>query len=204
MAFNAANLHRLSHVGANIAHYVYTSTNTIRAMASATDLTYFAFPKNSTSNINPFSTGDLIFLDGLDGRGWFRVQTIASSTSSPESTAVTLNAIAPTMAIRSTMSTAVNLVPYGFYISTATGAVGTFTLDMPWYSGQQCQVHTAAAATALIIVAASTVAGSMGATGLQVVMNNADQGVLFTALTTSKWVVMQSQPGTAILGPLVT
>lgn len=204
MPFNAANFHRLSHVGANIQHFVYTSTDTIKAIASATDLTYFAFPLNSTTNINPLSTGDLIYLDGLDGRGMFRVTTVASSTSSPNSTAVTLTAVSPVMGVLSTMSTAVNLVPYGVYHSTGTGAVGTFTLDMPWHASQQCSVFTSAAATALIIVTASTVAGSMGATGLQVILNAANQAVMFVGVSTAKWVVMQSQPGTAITGPLQT
>ena len=198
MAFNAANFHRLSHVGANISHFVYTSSETLLAVTSATSPTFFAFPSNSTGNIIPLSTGDLIFVDASDGQQMFRVTTIASSTSSPYSTAVTLTGAVAPLEIAVTTGT---LTPYGFYHSTAASGQ-TAILAMPHYAGQMV-VLANSVSTSWTINTASTAAGSINSTMVSILINAPNQSVTLLGESTARWLVVgQSQPGTAIIGPL--
>lgn len=207
MAFSAAGFHRIPHVGAGISHFVYKTTgDSLRTVASATATGYFAWPISSTGNITALSTDDTIFIMASDARGFFKVNTVASSTSSPYSTAVTLQVMSPIIAAEPTKSSDTNIVPYGLFHSTHTSTQNpVYTLDMPWSVGMMWSgVHTGAS-TGVDIVMGSTVAGSIESTALQIRFNNVNQGITLIAESTAKWLtLMRAQPATAILGPLVT
>lgn len=204
MAFLASGFHRVPHVGGGISHFVYKTTgDTLKTVASATATGYFAYPQNSTGNINPLSTDDLLFIMASDARGWFKVSSIASSTSTPFSTAVTLEGVSPILPSEISMSTGTNLVPYGFHHST--GTTQTFTLDMPWYAGQEVTIMTTTS-TSMTVLMGSTTAGSISSTGVQVLLNLAGQSVTLIGESTAKWLVKSygQHSGTAIIGPIVT
>jgi len=206
MTFSASGFHRLPHVGNGISQYFYKTTgDTLKTVASATATTYFAYPSGSTGNINALSTDDLIYVEASDAHGMFKVASIASSTSSPFSTAVTLAQVTQIVGAQTGISSATNLAPYGLIVSTAT-STSTYTLDSPWTAGQMVTFSRNVGTTAVhTLVGASTVAGFFGSTGLQIVFSTANQAVTLMAKSTAGWeIVGRAQSATEILGPVMS
>ena len=169
-----------------------TTSDTLKTIASATATTYFA------TYAALLNSGDLIYARGSDGQGLFRV------TSADASTAPTLTPVSDVFAIP-TASTTANLVPYGTFLSTTAGATQSFVLDMPWGPGQRKELISIGASTAVTILTASTAAGAINTTMNSIVFNAASQAVELLGVSTSQWVVVsQSQPATAITGPVVS
>ena len=172
--------------------FFQTTADTLRTIASATATTYFA-TYGALLNL-----GDLVYARGSDGQGMFRV------TSADASTAPTLTPVSDVFAIP-TASTTANLVPYGTFLSTTAGATQTHTLDMPWGPGQIKRLMSIGASTALTINTASTSAGAINTTMNTILFTAAGQSVELLGVSTSQWVsVGQSQPATAITGPVVS
>lgn len=172
--------------------YFQTTADTLKTIASATATTYFA-TYGALLNL-----GDLVYARGSDGQGLFRV------TSADASTTPTLTPVSDVFAIP-TATTTSNLVPYGIFLSTTAGATQVHILDMPWGPGQRKQLITIAATTELTVNTASTAAGAINTTMNTIVFNAANQRVELLGVSTSQWVVVsQSQPATAITGPIVS
>ena len=203
MVFSAAGFHRVPHVGGGISHYVYKTTgDTLKTVASATAPTYFAYARDSTGNINPLSTDDMFFIMASDAKGWFKVSSV-STTSAPYSTAVGLIGVSPVLAESIAYSTGA-LPPYGFVLSTVASG-GASILDMPWYAGQEVTL-LATVSTSWTVTFSSTAAGSISATGTQVLLNALGQAVTLIAMSTAKWMPksMAQQSATAIIGPVIS
>ena len=172
--------------------FFQTASDTLKTVASATATTYFA---TYGALLN---SGDLVYARGSDAQGVFRV------TSADASTAPTLVPVSDVFAIP-TASTTANLVPYGTFLSTTAGATQSFVLDMPWGPGQRKELISIGASTAVTVLTASTSAGAINTTMNSIVFNAAGQAVQLLGVSTSQWVVVsQSQPATAITGPVVS
>lgn len=167
-----------------------TTADTLKTIASATATTYFA---TYGSLLN---SGDVIYARGSDGQGEFRV------TSSDASTAPTLAPIGAVYALP-TASTTANVVPYGVLRSTSTAA--TYTLDMPWGPGQVKHIYVDNS-TAVTVLMASTAAGSINSTGVQILFNEANQSAMLVGVSTAKWFLAAHgvHSGTSIVGPVVS
>lgn len=174
----------------NKVHFYATTADTLKTIASATATTYFA------TFADTIDQGDVLYARGSDGQGLFRF------TSTNASTSPTLAPLSDVYSLP-TATTTSNIPPYGVFRSTSTAA--TYTLDMPWGPGQVKHLYVDNS-TAITVLMASTSAGSINSTGVQIAFNETNQAAMLVGVSTAKWILAAHgvHSGTSILGPIVT
>ena len=189
MAYDAALLINLGPAGRNRKMFNYeTTADTLKTIASATATTYFGVIETG------LDVDDLLYIKGSDAEGNFRVSAVG--TNSTTLTLVPLGAAVGEVAV-----TTGNLPPYGVYHSTAASGQISI-LDMPWGVGQEVRI-VSSVSTSWTINSASTAVGSFNSTGVSILINAPNQSVHLIGESTARWLIAgQSQPGTAIIGPL--
>lgn len=193
MAFDATKIQPTRETGV-FQHFIYRTTgDSLKTITSGTASTYF----------NPYAAqmdaGDTLSVEGSDAQGMFKVAS--KSTAG----AITVQPIGDIANIVSG-ATSANLAPYGAFHST-TASTTTYTIDMPiWGVGETKRIVHTGASTAVTVVTASTSAGALNSTGVQILFNAANQAAILMAPSTSQWLLAAHgvHSGTAIVGPIVT